>query len=116
MILYGIKTCDTVRKAKKHLESLEINYQFHDFRQDGITPELLEQWLSQHEMDVVLNRKSATWRNLEDISKQDLTTDKVIELMLANPTLIKRPVINANETILVGYRAAEFEQWIQQHV
>jgi len=108
--VYGIKNCDTVKKALKWLDKHNIAYQFHDLRQDGINKSDLQQWTKDVSWEVLLNTRSTTWRQLTDKDKQAVDADKAICLMLANPTLIKRPVITQGKTTLVGFNETEYKK------
>ncbi|WP_035386903.1 ArsC family reductase [Ferrimonas senticii] len=115
LTLYGIKNCDTVKKARKHLEQHDIPYQFHDFREMGLTAATLEQWLQQLPYTSLLNTRSTSWRQLPDTDKADMTEAKALALMLANPTLVKRPVSQLGAAVTVGFKAADYQQWLAQH-
>jgi len=104
MILYGIKNCDTVKKAKRWLEENDIAYTFHDFRVEGLEQSTIDSWLESVTWETLLNKRATSWRNLDDPRKESLDKTVAIELMLANPTLIKRPVLVSNESILVGFK------------
>ena len=108
--VYGIKNCDTVKKAIKWLDSNNISYQFHDLRQDGISKADLQQWIKSVDWEVLLNKRSTTWRQLAEKDKTDLDANKAITLMLANPTLIKRPVITKGKITLVGFKEADYNK------
>lgn len=101
--LYGIKNCDAVKKARKWLEENDISYQFHDFRVDGLTAELIEQWFQQVNWESLVNKRSTTWRGLDDAQKEGLNKANAVSLLLENPTLIKRPVFDNGIIILVGF-------------
>ena len=109
LTLYGIKNCDTVKKSCRWLEEHGIEYQFHDFRQDGLDKKQLTGWLEQLGWEAIVNKRSTTWRNLSDKEKEITTNSQAIKLLLANPTLIKRPVVEKNKTLLVGFKEAEFK-------
>ncbi len=108
--VYGIKNCDTLKKALKWLDQNNIAYQFHDLRQDGITKADLQQWSDAVGWEVLLNTRSTTWRQLADKDKKDLDANKAISLMLTNPTLIKRPVITTTKTTLIGFKEADYKK------
>lgn len=110
IILYGIKTCDSVRKARKYLDNHEVDYRFHDFRQDGLDPARVDHWLKQVEWNQLLNRRGTSWRQLPEAAKADLTADKAKALVLENPTLIKRPVLEFGEHVEVGYSEARYQE------
>ena len=108
--LYGIKNCDTVKKARHWLEDHEVDYQFHDFRQDGLDKKQLVSWLDKLGWETVVNKRSTTWRNLSDKDKELSTNAQAAKLLIANPTLIKRPVVHKDNVILVGFKETEFEK------
>jgi len=108
MILYGIKNCDTVRKARRWLEANDVNYQFHDFRSNGLDPAIINHWLESVSWETLLNKCGTTWRKLEDPRKEHLNQTIAVELMLENPTLIKRPVLSDNSGCKVGFKAADY--------
>ena len=107
--LYGIKNCDTVKKARKWLESNDVNYQFHDFRVDGLTAEMIEQWFTAVGWEKLLNKRSTTWRQLDDAQKENINEQSAASLLLNNPTLIKRPVLDNEITILVGFSEESYQ-------
>ena len=109
MILYGISNCDTVKKAKNWLELNNIDYKFHDFRKQGLEPEIIQSWLTQIAWDKLLNKRSTTWRNLELEVQQSVNAENIIQLLVENPTLIKRPVLNVNGIINVGFNADTYQ-------
>ncbi len=103
MIIYGIKNCDTIRKARKWLTAHEIEYEFHDFRTEGINPVQLRAWVAEAGWQKLLNKRSTTWRNLPNETKTEINETLAIFLMEENPTLIKRPVLEMSTGILVGF-------------
>ncbi len=107
--LYGIKNCDTVRKARKWLESEDIDYTFHDFRADGLDKKNLSAWVKSVGWEILLNKRSTSWKQLPDKDKETVDEGKAITLMLANPTLIKRPVLTHRKKVYVGFKLAEYE-------
>ena len=109
MILYGISNCDTVKKAKNWLEKNQLDYSFHDFRKQGLEPETIKDWLTQIPCDKLLNKRSTTWRNLESEVQQLVNAENIIELLVKNPTLIKRPVLKVNGIINIGFNADTYQ-------
>ena len=101
--LYGIKNCDTIKRARRWLEQNGIDYQFHDYRVDGLSSELLNRLESKLGWEAMLNRRSTSWRQLADSDRQDLDSNKAKALMLSRPTLIKRPVLERNDQLIVGF-------------
>ena len=104
VVLYGIENCDQVRKAKQWLKAQAIAFQFHDFRRDGLTSELLAGWISHVPWDALLNRRGISWRKLdEDRRHRIVDQSSAVELMLELPTVIKRPVLQVGNHLLVGF-------------
>ena len=110
LTLYGIKNCDTVKKSRRWLEDHGIEYQFHDFRQDGLEKKQLSAWVEKSGWETIVNKRSTTWRKLSDKDKNITTDSQAIKLLLANPTLIKRPVVQNNKMLLVGFNETEFKK------
>jgi Spx/MgsR family transcriptional regulator len=107
--LYGIKNCDTVKKARKWLDENGISYRFHDFRIDGLTPELLQHFADHSDWTKLLNRSSTSWRQLDAEQQSGLTQEKAIQLMLSTPTLIKRPVLDTGNKLIIGYKNENYQ-------
>ena len=108
-ILYGIGNCDTVRKARKWLTSHDIDYRFHDFRKDGLTARQLKHWATVVGWETLLNRRGQTWRNLPDKAKADLNAASALKLMQTEPTLIKRPVLEVQSRVHVGFKDTDYQ-------
>lgn len=107
--VYGIKNCDTCRKALKWLTSEQIEHRFHDVRADGLEEKTLSAWVSALGWESLLNRRGTTWRKLPDADKESVEEDTATKLMFENPTLIKRPVFDLGSDFLVGFKASEQE-------
>lgn len=105
--VYGIKNCDTCRKALKWLVAEGLEHRFHDFRVDGLDPQSLSAWVNAAGWEKLLNRRGTTWRNLSDAEKDGVDEAKAEALMAGNPTLIKRPVFETGNQVLVGFGDAE---------
>ena len=103
MIFYGLKTCDTCRKAQKELRAAGIEFEVIDVRADGISANKLREWASKTDWKKLLNTRSTTWRNLAAGDKDGVDEAKAIILMTENPTLIKRPVIETGKVLYVGW-------------
>ena len=108
--LYGIKNCNTVKNARTWLEQHGISYRFHDVRADGLTQEQLQYFTQHVDWQVLLNRSSSSWRQLSPEQQSDLNLDKVIALILQKPTLMKRPVLDNGDKILVGFKVEDYQQ------
>ena len=106
--LFGISNCDTVKKAQKLLTEKNINFDFHDFRKDGIDAITVQSFIEQLGLDKVINKRSTTWKQLSDEQKSSLTAESAIALCLEQPTLIKRPVLIHNEQYHIGFKAEQY--------
>lgn len=112
IILYGIKNCDTIKKAKLFLEQHQLTYRFHDYRVDGLTVELLKDFAAKLGWQQLLNTRGTTWRQLSDEQKADLDQDSAISLMLLQPALIKRPVLVRDAEYLLGFSESNYQTLI----
>ncbi len=108
-IMYGIKNCDTIKKARKWMDDAGIDYQFHDFRKDGLTAEKLDSWFNTAGWELLLNKRGTTWRQLPEDTKNSIDAASAKALMLENPAIIKRPVLETGGDITVGFKAADYE-------
>ena len=106
--LYGIKNCDTVKKARKWLDSHDIDYQFHDIRQDGLSAPQISSWIGQLGWESVLNRRSTTWRQLDEAEKSAIDDSKAVALILEHPTLMKRPLLDLDGTFHAGFKESDY--------
>jgi Spx/MgsR family transcriptional regulator len=113
--LYGIKTCGTCRNALKWLDAEGIPHQYHDFRANGLDEATLSRWIDALGWETLLNRRGTTWRGLSDEDKADVDASRAKALMLAKPTLIKRPVFDLDGSFVVGFTDTEKEQLRAQH-
>ncbi len=108
--LYGIPNCDTVKKARKWLEQNNIDHQFHDFRKDGITAEQVTQWVEALGWEGLINKRSTTWKGLNEAAKAGLNDQSIVPLILEQPTLIKRPLLEQDDALSVGFKVPQYEQ------
>jgi len=104
MILYGIRNCDTVKKARAWLDQRGVEYRFHDYKVAGIDKARLDRWCGEVGWEALLNRAGTTYRKLADSEKENLTQERAKALMLAQPSVIKRPVVELNGKLLVGFK------------
>lgn len=102
--LYGIPNCDTVKKARVYLDARGVPYHFHDYKKAGVEKADLERWSNQVGWEKLLNKAGTTFKKLPDADQADIDETKAIVLMLANPSMIKRPVVEGGETLLVGFK------------
>jgi Spx/MgsR family transcriptional regulator len=107
--IYGIKNCDTMKKARAFLDKHKVDYAFHDYKTAGIERDKLEQWAKKAGWETLLNRAGTTFKKLPDKDKVGLTETKAIALMLAQPSMIKRPVLELPRgKLLVGFRPDDY--------
>lgn len=112
MKLYGIRNCDTVKKARKWLEENGIDYEFHDFKKDGLSDDQLRQWEQAVGWETLVNRRGTTWRKLPEDVRDTMDADTAHQVMLENPSIIKRPVVErADNAISVGFNADTWAKW-----
>jgi arsenate reductase len=108
--IYGIKNCDTMKKARAWLEQRGVDYAFHDYKAEGIDVERLKRWVAEAGWETLLNRSGTTFRKLPDAQKTGLTESKAIALMLAQPAMIKRPVLEVGSRLLVGFKPDAYQK------
>lgn len=107
--LYGIKNCDTVKKACSWLEAHQIAYQFHDFRSDGLGEAQVKSWLKILGPEILVNKRSTTWKELDDATRAAFSDSNAAAIIAANPTLIKRPLLETATATRVGFSAADYQ-------
>jgi arsenate reductase len=103
IMLYGIKNCDTMKKARTWLEEHKVEYAFHDYKTEGIDKAKLQEWIQVVGWETLLNRAGTTFRKLPDATKKDIDERRAIALMLEQPSIIKRPVLERGRKLLVGF-------------
>ena len=108
--MYGIKNCDTIKKARTWLEKQGVAYDFHDYKASGIDRPVLEALVKKLGWEVLLNRAGTTFKKLPDSDKEGLTEKKAIALMLAQPSMIKRPMLEAKGKLTVGFKPEEYKK------
>jgi Spx/MgsR family transcriptional regulator len=109
LTLYGIPNCDTVKKARTYLDGRGLAYHFHDYKKAGVTQEHLDRWSQSVGWEKLLNKAGTTFKKLPDADKADIDEAKAITLMIANPSMIKRPVVEGGKTLLVGFNADVYD-------
>lgn len=108
--IYGIKNCDTMKKARAWLDAKDVAYDFHDYKTAGVTKEKLKGWSDKLGWETLLNRAGTTFKKLPDADKEGLTEKKALALMLAQPSMIKRPVLELGGKLVVGFKAEIYEK------
>jgi len=107
--LYGISNCDTIKKTKKWLENSGIEFQFHDFRKDGLEKKQLASWCKELNWETLLNKRGTTWRKLPNEVKNTITETRAIKIMLDQPAIIKRPVLDLGNKRIIGFSENEYK-------
>lgn len=110
--LFGIKACDTMKKARVFLDERGVPYVFHDYKLEGVTAERLGEWAAKVGWEKLLNRAGTTFRKLPEADRSDISEAKAIALMVAQPSMIKRPVLTRGDDILVGFRPEEWMRFL----
>ncbi len=113
--LYGIKNCDSVKKARKWLELQGIEHHFHDFRDDGLSREQAQTWLTELGWEALVNRRSTTWKTLDQDQRDAMDNATALDAIIEHPTLIKRPLLDTGSGRTVGFKADEYAQLFQRH-
>jgi Spx/MgsR family transcriptional regulator len=111
--IYGIKNCDTMKKARSWLDTHGVEYEFHDYKTAGIDPTVLGRWCKEVGWETLLNRSGTTFRKLPDAKKAGLNERKAIGLMLEQPSMIKRPVLDLGQRLLVGFQPESYSQSVR---
>jgi len=113
--IYGIKSCETMKKARNWLDAHGVRYAFHDYKVDGIERARLEAWVRELGWEALLNRTGTTFRKLPDKDKEGLGRTKAIALMLDQPSMIKRPVLEVEDRLIVGFKPDQYAQTFGRH-
>ncbi|AWM87243.1 ArsC family reductase [Microvirga sp. 17 mud 1-3] len=111
--LYGIKNCDTVKKARAWLDAKGVAYAFHDYKVQGIERARLDGWVRRVGWEILLNRAGTTFRKLSEEDRSDLDEQRAVALMLDQPSMIKRPVLELKESLLVGFKPDLYEEAVK---
>jgi Spx/MgsR family transcriptional regulator len=106
-ILYGIKNCDTVKKARAWLETNHIDYKFHDFRTDGLSESQVSNWINELGLETLVNKRSTTWKEMDEKTRNKFN-EHAVQIITANPTLIKRPLLETGNKKFIGFKDAEY--------
>jgi len=112
LTVFGIKSCDTCRKARKYFAENDIDFRFHDVRDDGLDIQMLERWGDRIDWTKLLNKQSLTWRKIPEVDRNGITRAKAFALMIDNPTLVKRPVLESDVFIAVGFSERRFSEYL----
>ena len=107
--LYGIPNCDTMKKARTWLDQAGVDYQFHNYKKDGLDSALGEQWLSELGWETIINKRGTTWRKLSDEQKSSMDNEMALQVMLDNPSIIKRPLLDTGTQKVLGFKVEQYE-------
>ncbi len=110
--IYGIKNCDTIRKTLKWFNDNNVSYEFIDYKKEPPTPDVAAHFLEAHNWETIINKRGTTWRKLDEQTKNAMNAQLAINLMIEQPSVIKRPIIEANGEIIVGYDELELKKLI----
>ncbi len=110
MQMFGIVNCDTVKKARTYLEEKKRAYQFHDFKKEPPTQKQIEGWLKHLSWEELLNTHGMTWRKLPETKRVDINQVKAIQLMLEQPSIIKRPIVEVDDRVILGFTESEYSK------
>ena len=113
--LYGIKNCDTVKKARNWLDLHGIDYRFHDFRADGLERETVQRWLDELGWENLVNRRSSSWKALDAATRENMDEQSALAAIMAQATLIKRPLLDTGRERFTGFSAASYQKIFSQH-
>ena len=108
--LYGIPNCDTMKKARKWLDEHGVEYRFHNYKKDGVPEQALRQWVEQLGWQTLLNRRGTTWRRLDETTRSSIDAASAIDIMLTQPSIIKRPVLTDGDSLLVGFDQSAYRK------
>jgi len=108
LTVYGIMSCDTCRNARKYLAEHDIEFRFHDVRDDGLDIQMLERWAGRIDWAKLVNKRSLTWRKIGEVDRSNLDRDRAFALILDQPTLLKRPVLESDKFLAVGFSEKRF--------
>ncbi len=113
--LYGIKNCDTVKKARRWLEDHRVEYDFHDFREDGLDAVRVQRWVEELGWENLVNKRSASWKALDESARREMTAASAAAAILAQPTLIKRPLLDTGKERFTGFSAERYQRIFNRH-
>ncbi len=114
LTVFGIRSCDSCRKAQRYLKDHDIPFDFHDVREDGLNIQMLERWADRIDWTRLLNRQSLTWRKVPEADRADMNRDKALAAILDQPTLLKRPVLEHRDYIAVGFSEKRFTEFLEK--
>ena len=108
--MYGIPNCDTIKKARKWLTENGIDYEFHNYKKSGVPEDKLKSWVKTIGWEILLNRRGTTWRKLDDSVKENIDEASAIQVMIENPSAIKRPALEIDDQLLIGFSEDTYKE------
>ena len=108
--MYGIPNCDTIKKARKWLDTNNLDYDFHNYKKDGVPEKQLKKWVKDKGWEALLNKRGTTWRKLDDKTKGNINETLAVKIMTNNSSIIKRPVLESGTQLLIGFNENEYKQ------
>jgi arsenate reductase len=111
LTVYGIMSCDTCRKARKYFAEQDIEFRFHDVREEGLDVQMLERWSERIGWEKLLNKQSLSWRKIPEVDRHDMDKERAFALMIDRPTLLKRPVLESDAFLAVGFSEKRFAEF-----
>jgi len=111
-VMYGIKNCDTIKKARKWLEENKVAYEFFDYKKEGVSAELADGFVKELGWEALINKRGTTWRNLPEDTKNNIDETVAKQLMMENPSIIKRPLLDTGTKKILGFKADEYQALI----
>tara|TARA_R110001583_G_scaffold146299_1_gene298318 strand:- start:1103 stop:1456 length:354 start_codon:yes stop_codon:yes gene_type:complete len=112
--MYGIKNCDTIKKARSWLDNAAIDFTFHDYKKDGLSATLVDQWLNELGWEALINKRGTTWRALPEPLKTQMDRTSARQVMLDNPSIIKRPLLDTGNQKILGFKPGDYESLFNQ--
>ena len=107
--IYGIKNCDTMKKALKWLDQQGVEYRFHDYKKEGVPEAELRRWIDALGWDTVINRRGTTWRKLDQSTRDEMDAERAVTVAMDNPSLIKRPILHSDNIIEAGFEEGRWK-------
>lgn len=109
-VMYGIPNCDTIKKARNWLQQQGIDYQFHDYKKHGVDSDQLQAWIDELGWETLINKRGTTWRKLDDATKNNMDATAALQVMLDNPSIIKRPLLIVGDRKLLGFDENQYRE------
>lgn len=113
LVMYGIKNCDTIKKARKWLDEQQVAYEFFDYKKEGVSAELADAFIQSLGWESLINKRGTTWRNLSEDTKNNIDAFLAKQLMMENPSIIKRPLLDTGSQKVLGFKAETYQQLLE---